>query len=99
LRVKLSKLTKAINVQQQVESRNNLVAFCVCVGAIVVLSVGAALICISVDEQKYLAEIVAALGFIGSAITGLVAIGGGFRFGSAKTQPIVDNSTTNEVVK
>lgn len=82
----------------QFESRNNLVAFCVCIGSIVVLSISAAIICVFV-ESKYLPEIVAALGFIGSAITGLVAIGGGFRFGTAKSPPLVDNSSTTEVVK
>jgi hypothetical protein len=81
------------------ESRNNLIAFCVCVGSIVVLALGAAVICVMIDETKYLAQIVAALGFIGSAITGLVAIGGGFRFGSAKTTPLVDNSNNTEVAK
>jgi len=86
-------------MSQQFESRNNLIAFAVCIGAIVILGIGAALICVNLDSDKHLAQIVAALGFIGSAITGLVAIGGGFRFGTAKNPPLVDNSTTNEVAK
>lgn len=86
-------------MSQQYESQNNLIAFGICIGAIVILSIGAAVICIAVDEKQHLAEIVAALGFIGSAITGLVAIGGGFRFGSQKQPPVVDNSTTTEVAK
>lgn len=83
----------------QFESRNNLIAFCICIGAIVILSATAAIICVVIDQTKYMAQIVASLGFIGSAITGLVAIGGGFRFGTAKNPPLVDNSNTTEVVK
>ena len=86
-------------MSQQFESRNNLVAFCVCIGAIVILSLSAVVVCVAIDQTKYLAQIIAALGFIGSAITGLVAIGGGFRFGSQKQPPVVDNSTTTEVAK
>lgn len=76
------------------DSRNNLIAFCVTVFAIFALAVTAAVICVMINPSDKLAQIVAAMGFIGSGITGLIAVAGGFRFGTAK--PLVDNSTNTE---
>jgi multisubunit Na+/H+ antiporter MnhC subunit len=54
-------------------------AYMATLGAIVVMTLAAALICIFVDADKHLAQIVAALGFIGAAVTGLIGVIGTFR--------------------
>ena len=69
------------------DSRNNLVAFCVSIAAILALTLAAVIVCITVNAQTHLPEIIAAMGFVGSGITGLIAIAGGFRFGSSKLTP------------
>lgn len=59
--------------------RNALTAYLSTIGAIVLLAVCGAVAVFAVDDEKRLAQIIAALGFIGSAITALAALAGGFR--------------------
>lgn len=47
--------------------------------AIVVLTLTAAIVCVTVDAETKLAQIVAALGFISAAVTGLIGVIGTFR--------------------
>ena len=57
-----------------------LVAYLSTIGAIVLLSIGAAIVCVLFDgTPDELAKLVVALGFIGAAVTGLIGIAGTFR--------------------
>ena len=63
-----------------------LIAYLVTIGAIVFLSLGAAIVCILFDgTADQLAKLVVALGFIGAAVTGLIGIAGTFRPKGAPT--------------
>jgi hypothetical protein len=62
-----------------VENRHNLIAYLSTLGAITSMSIVAAVICVSMDVEKHLAQIVAALGFIGAAVTGLIGVIGTFK--------------------
>ena len=55
-----------------------LIAYLATLGAIVVLVLSAALVCLQYDGDN-LPQIVAALGFIGAAVTGLIGVIGTFR--------------------
>lgn len=59
--------------------RHSVVAYLATLAAIVIMTIAAALICVFVDAEKHLAQIVAALGFIGAAVTGLIGVIGTFR--------------------
>lgn len=61
------------------QSPGPLIAYLSTLGAIVVLTITAAIITISIDDQENLPQIVAALAFIGAATTGLVGVIGTFR--------------------
>ena len=57
-----------------------LVAYLATLGAIVVLSLGAALVCVLFDGWvDMLGKLAVALGFIGAAVTGLIGVLGTFR--------------------
>jgi heme/copper-type cytochrome/quinol oxidase subunit 4 len=59
--------------------QSSLWAYLATLVAIVVMTIAAAVICVAVDAEKHLAQIVAALGFIGAAVTGLIGVIGTFR--------------------
>ena len=61
------------------QSPGPLIAYLSTLGAIVFLTIAAAVITISIDDQENLPQIVAALAFIGAATTGLVGVIGTFR--------------------
>lgn len=61
------------------KDRHSVVAYLATLAAIVAMTIAAALICVLVDAEKHLAQIVAALGFIGAAVTGLIGVIGTFR--------------------
>ncbi|KQM60050.1 MULTISPECIES: hypothetical protein [unclassified Sphingomonas] len=54
-------------------------AYLATLAAIVVLTLTAAIVCVTVDAETKLAQIVAALGFISAAVTGLIGVIGTFR--------------------
>lgn len=60
-------------------SQHSLVAYLATLAAIVVLPLAAAIIVLTVDPEQRLAQIVAALGFISAAVTGLIGVIGTFR--------------------
>jgi multisubunit Na+/H+ antiporter MnhC subunit len=60
-------------------NRHNVVAYLATLAAIVIMSIVAAIICVSVEPDSHLAQIVAALGFIGAAVTGLIGVIGTFK--------------------
>lgn len=55
------------------------VAYLATLASIVVLSITAAIVCIAVEPDTHLAQIVAALSFISAAVTGLIGVIGTFR--------------------
>jgi len=55
------------------------VAYLATLIAIVVLSLAAAIVCIVISPDTHLPQIIAALGFINSAVTGLIGVIGTFR--------------------
>lgn len=59
--------------------RHNVIAYLSTLAAIVVMSIVAAVICVSVEPDTHLAQIVAALGFISAAVTGLIGVIGTFK--------------------
>jgi len=61
------------------QSPGPLIAYLSTLGAIVVLTITAAIITISIDDQENLPQIVAALAFVSAATTGLVGVIGTFR--------------------
>ncbi len=67
------------------------VAYLATLAAIVVLSITAAVVCVTVDADKHLAQIVAALGFVSAAVTGLIGVIGTFR---PKAMVVPDEPTT-----
>lgn len=60
-------------------NRHNVIAYLATLAAIVVMTVVAAIICVVVEPDTHLAQIVAALGFIGAAVTGLIGVIGTFK--------------------
>lgn len=74
------------------KQQHSLLAYLATLSAIVVMTIAAALICIVVDAEKHLAQIIAALGFIGAAVTGLIGVIGTFR-------PRVSETTTTAVAE
>lgn len=60
-------------------NRHNVIAYLATLSAIVIMSIVAAIICIVVEPDTHLAQIVAALGFIGAAVTGLIGVIGTFK--------------------
>ena len=69
------------------QSPGPLIAYLSTLGAIVFLTIAAAVITISIDDQENLPQIVAALAFIGAATTGLVGVIGTFRPKAAPKDP------------
>lgn len=61
------------------QSIHPVVAYLSTLAAIVILSITAAVVCIVIEPDTHLAQIVAALGFISSAVTGLIGVIGTFR--------------------
>lgn len=62
------------------ENRTALIAYLATLGSIVALALAAALICMVFDgTEAQLAKVIAALAFIGGAITGLIGVIGTFR--------------------
>lgn len=61
------------------EARASLIAYLSTLAAIVVMTLAAAGICLHIDDTTHLAQIVAALAFIGAAVTGLIGVIGTFR--------------------
>lgn len=82
--------------------RHNVIAYLATLAAIVVMSIVAAVICVSVEPDTHLAQIVAALGFISAAVTGLIGVIGTFKAREA-TPPdgplsvVVDQPPTSPV--
>lgn len=76
--------------------QHSLWAYLATLGAIVVLTLGAVLVCVSVSASTHLAQIVAALGFIGAATTGLIGVIGTFR---PKGPPTAETQTGDVNVK
>jgi hypothetical protein len=66
------------------ENAQALIAYLATLGAIVILVLAAALVCLQYDGDN-LPQIVAALGFIGAAVTGLIGVIGTFRPKGAPT--------------
>ncbi|EQA97269.1 hypothetical protein [Sphingobium sp. HDIP04] len=60
-------------------NRHNVIAYLATLAAIVIMSIVAAVICVSVEPDTHLAQIVAALGFISAAVTGLIGVIGTFK--------------------
>jgi hypothetical protein len=80
------------------EARLSLIAYLSTVGAIVVMTLAAAAICVMVNPDNHLPQIVAALGFIGAAVTGLIGVIGTFRpkeQNSAASVGTADSVTVN----
>lgn len=62
------------------ENRSALIAYLATLGSIVALALAAAIICMVFDgTEAQLAKVIAALAFIGGAITGLIGVIGTFR--------------------
>jgi len=62
------------------ENRSALIAYLATLGAIVGLALAAAIVCMVFDgTEAQLAKVIAALAFIGGAITGLIGVIGTFR--------------------
>lgn len=62
------------------ENRSALIAYLATLGSIVSLALAAAIICMVFDgTEAQLAKVIAALAFIGGAITGLIGVIGTFR--------------------
>lgn len=61
------------------QAKEALYAYIATLGAITLLTLAAAAVVLSVDTDKNLPEIVASLGFIGAAVTGLIGVIGTFR--------------------
>jgi hypothetical protein len=61
------------------DQSSSLFAYLATLIAIVVLTLAAAIIVLSIDAETHLAQLVAALGFIGGAVTGLIGVIGTFR--------------------
>lgn len=59
--------------------RQTLTAYLATLSAIVILCLSAALVCVAVKAETHLAQIVAALGFISAAMTGLIGVLGTFK--------------------
>ncbi|WP_303758331.1 hypothetical protein [Sphingobium yanoikuyae] len=60
-------------------NRHNVIAYLATLAAIVIMSIAAAVICVSISPDTHLAQIVAALGFISAAVTGLIGVIGTFK--------------------
>ena len=60
-------------------NRHNVVAYLATLFAIVLMSIVAAIICVTIEPDTHLAQIVAALGFISAAVTGLIGVIGTFK--------------------
>lgn len=60
-------------------NQHNVIAYLATLAAIVIMSIVAAIICVSVEPDTHLAQIVAALGFISAAVTGLIGVIGTFK--------------------
>ncbi len=60
-------------------NKHNVIAYLATLSAIVVMSIVAAVICVAIEPDTHLAQIVAALGFIGAAVTGLIGVIGTFK--------------------
>ena len=58
---------------------HTLIAYLATLGAIVLLSLSAVFACVFVNADQHLAQIVAALGFISAAMTGLIGVIGTFK--------------------
>lgn len=56
-----------------------LIAYLATLASMVILALAAMLVCVFVDADTHLAQIVAALGFIGAAIAGLTGVLGTFK--------------------
>ena len=72
------------------ERSHALYAYLATLGAIVLLVLAAAIVCMTLDVETHLAQIVAALGFIGAAVTGLIGVIGAFR---PKGPPVASTET------
>lgn len=75
---------------------HSLWAYLATLGAIVILVLAAVWVCVTVDAETHLAQIVAALGFIGAAISGLIGVIGTFR---PKGSPVAETQTGDVNVK
>lgn len=62
-----------------IDAQEAMLAYLATLLAIVVMTIAAAVICLTVDAETHFAQIVAALGFIGAAVTGLIGVIGTFR--------------------
>ncbi|WP_303763850.1 hypothetical protein [Sphingobium yanoikuyae] len=60
-------------------NRHNVLSYLATLAAIVIMTIVAAIICVVVDPDTHLPQIVAALGFIGAAVTGLIGVIGTFK--------------------
>lgn len=60
-------------------NKHNVIAYLATLSAIVVMSIVAAIICVTIKPDTHLAQIVAALGFISAAVTGLIGVIGTFK--------------------
>lgn len=60
-------------------NRHNVIAYLATLSAVVIMSIVAAIICIVVEPDTHLPQIVAALGSIGAAVTGLIGVIGTFK--------------------
>lgn len=60
-------------------NRHNVIAYLATLSAIVIMSIVAAVICVTIEPDTHLAQIVAALGFISAAVTGLIGVIGTFK--------------------
>lgn len=68
------------------ENGQALIAYLATLAAIVTLTIAAAIVCVAFDGgENGLAKIVAALGFIAAAVTGLIGVIGTFRPKGAPT--------------
>lgn len=61
-----------------------ILAYLATLAAIVILSLAAAIVCVKIEPDTHLPQIIAALGFISAAVTGLIGVIGTFR---PKAQP------------
>ncbi|MGA1810413.1 hypothetical protein VHN57_08665 [Sphingobium sp. WW5] len=60
-------------------NRHNVLSYLATLAAIVIMTIVAAVICVVVEPDTHLPQIVAALGFIGAAVTGLIGVIGTFK--------------------
>ncbi len=60
-------------------NRHNVIAYLATLAAITLMSIVAAIICVNIEPDTHLAQIVAALGFISAAVTGLIGVIGTFK--------------------